>query len=296
MYIIMIDLEKIKANKTTKELLEFSIINLDKPTGPTSFSVSHFVKKFLNLRKTSHLGTLDPMVTGVLPIALNRACRLNDYLMHRDKTYIGIMRLHKDIDDETLNKEIKGFIGKIKQLPPLRSRVKREIREREIKKFEVLEREGKDVLFLSVVQAGTYIRKLCDDLGKKIGGAHMLELRRTKAGLFSEDSKQFPLINLYDLEKATESYNSGNEKPLRDILIPGEVVSHILPVVFVRKDVVKKLFTGSPIFNNFVENSDIKDNLSESDKIAVFSDDKFIGCYNFIGKGDLFGKPEFVLN
>ena len=97
-----IDIEKIRKEKPIKELLEFSIINIDKPTGPTSFSVSQFVKKSLNLRKTSHLGTLDPMVSGVLPVATNRACRLNDYLMHRDKTYVGIMRLHKEIDDKVL--------------------------------------------------------------------------------------------------------------------------------------------------------------------------------------------------
>lgn len=288
----MINIEEIKKNKTTPELLEFSIINLDKSSGPTSFSVSHYVKKVLNLRKTSHLGTLDPIVTGVLPVALNRACRLNDYLMHRDKTYVGIMRLHKDVEDSTLKKEIEKFIGKIKQLPPLRSRVKREVREREVKRFEVMERDGKDVLFLAQVQAGTYIRKLCDDLGKAIGGAHMLELRRTKAGIFDEKSS----VNLYDFDKAVEEYGKGNDSLLRDMLIPGEIVSQVLPVVSVRKDVVKKLFTGSPIFNNFVENQEIKEKLVENDKVAVFSGDRFIGCYNFIGKGDLFAKPEFVLN
>ncbi|MCU0642285.1 MAG: RNA-guided pseudouridylation complex pseudouridine synthase subunit Cbf5 [archaeon] len=287
-----IDIKKIQKTKPISELLEFSIINLDKPTGPTSFSVSHYVKKALNLRKTSHLGTLDPIVTGVLPVALNRACRLNDYLMHRDKTYVGIMRLHKEVSDEVLKKEIKSFIGTIKQLPPLRSRVKRAVREREIKRFEILERDGKDVLFLSEVQAGTYIRKLCDDLGKKIGGAHMLELRRTKAGIFDEKD----IVNLYDFEKAVEEYANGNEKPLRNILIPGEIVSQVLPVVQIRKDVIKKVYTGSPVFSSFVENPEIKENLAENDKIAVFSEDKFIGCYKFIGKGDLFARPEFVLN
>lgn len=287
-----INLEKIKENKTIPELLEFSIINIDKPTGPTSFSVSHFVKRTLNLRKTSHLGTLDPMVTGVLPVALNRACRLNDYLMHRDKTYVGIMRLHEDIDDKILNKEIKSFIGKIMQLPPVRSRVKRALREREIKQFEILERDGKDVLFLSVVQAGTYIRKLIHDLGEKIGGAHMLELRRTKAGIFDEKES----VNLYDFESAVEEFKKGNEKPLRKILIPGEIVSQVLPVVFIRKDVVKKCFTGSPIFRSFITNPEIIEKLSKDEKIAVFSDEKFIGCYRFINSEDIVARAEFVLN
>src|SRR3989338_1728947 len=121
----MIDLEKIRREKGIKELLQFAIINIDKPTGPTSFSVSQYVKRALGLAKTSHLGTLDPQVTGVLPVALSRACRLNEYFMHRNKVYVGIMRVHKEIDKQLLDKTIKKFIGKIMQLPPVRSRVKR---------------------------------------------------------------------------------------------------------------------------------------------------------------------------
>ena len=63
-------LETLKKKKSILELLEFGIINIDKSSGPTSFTVSDFVKKSLHLRKTSHFGTLDPKVTGVLPIAL----------------------------------------------------------------------------------------------------------------------------------------------------------------------------------------------------------------------------------
>ena len=289
---MIIDVEKIRANKSIPELLEFSIININKPTGPTSFSVSQFVKNALKLRKTSHLGTLDPMVTGVLPVALNRACRLNDYLMHRDKTYVGIMRLHEDVSDEQLNVFLKSFIGKITQLPPLRSRVKRAERVREIKEFEIIERDGKDVLFLAVVQAGTYIRKLIHDLGEKIGGAHMLELRRTKAGIFEEKD----IINLYDFEAAVDEYKKGNEELIRKILIPGEIISQVLPVVQIRKDVVKKCLTGSPIFDNFIENLEIKEKLSEGDKIAVFSGDKFIGAYRVVKSENIIARPEFVLN
>lgn len=283
-----INIDKIRQEKTIKELLEFSIINIDKPTGPTSFTVSQFVKIALGLRKTSHLGTLDPMVTGVLPVALNRACRLNDYLMHRDKTYVGIMRIHSDVDDKTLNAEIKNFIGKITQLPPVRSRVKRAFREREIKKFEILERDGKDILFLAEVQAGTYIRKLCDDLGKKIGGAHMLELRRTNAGLFSEDSA----ITLYELESAIGEYKKGNEKRLRSILIPGEVIADVLPVVQVKSDNIKAILTGKPLFSK-----DIAEKPKElKSPFALFLKDQFIGCYRITEEGDIYARPEFILN
>src|SRR3989338_656225 len=233
--------------KSIKELLEFGIVNIDKSSGPTSFNISDFVRKKLNLRKTSHFGTLDPKVTGVLPIALNRACKLTGYFMKKKKAYIGIMRLHEDVDDEKLKKEIEKFTGKIKQLPPVKSRVKREEREREVYRFEILERDEKDrknVLFETEVEAGTYIRKLVHDLGKNIGGAHMLELRRTKAGVFSENGNEF--VNLYDFVKAVNAYKNGDESLLRSILIPAEIISEILPVMQVRKESVKSLFVGKP--------------------------------------------------
>jgi len=130
------DIEKIKSQKTIQELLEFGIINIDKSSGPTSFNISDFVKKKLNLRKTSHFGTLDPKVTGVLPVALNRACKLTGFFLGENKEYIGIMRLHEDVELEKIKKIIKEkFTGKIKQTPPVKSRVKRVEREREIQKF-----------------------------------------------------------------------------------------------------------------------------------------------------------------
>ena len=189
-----------------KDKFEFAILNIDKPSGPTSFDISDFVReklKGLGVRKTSHFGTLDPKVTGVLPVALNRACKLSGWFIKKNKTYVGIMRIHEEIDDERLKKEVEKFVGKIKQLPPVKSRVKREEREREVYSFEILERDEKDrknVLFETKVEAGTYIRKLVHDLGKNIGGAHMLELRRIRAGIFKENS----IVNLYDFEKAVE--------------------------------------------------------------------------------------------
>lgn len=270
-------------------MLKFSIINLDKPSGPTSFQVSQFVKNLLNINKTSHFGTLDPQVSGVLPVALGRACRLSDYFMHRDKTYVGIMRLHTEVAEEILNAAIQKFLGKIQQLPPVRSRVKRAVREREVKTFKILERNGKDILFETQVQAGTYIRKLCDDMGREIGGAHMLELRRTQAGVFTESDSH----TLYELEKAVEEFNKGNEKPLHEMLIPGEVIGIVLPVIFVKSESIKKLYTGSPLFTQFI--SKYK-SLEKDEKVALFADTTFIGCYRIVNEGQIRAVPEFVLN
>jgi len=271
-----------------KDLLKFSIINIDKPSGPTSFTVSQYVKKALDLPKTSHLGTLDPMVTGVLPVALGRACKLNDYFMHRDKEYIGIMRLHDSVSQEKLKEEMKSFVGTIKQLPPVRSRVKRAVREREVKKFELLEKSGKDVLFIADVQAGTYIRKLIHDLGEKIGGAHMLELRRIKAGIFSE----LGIANLYDFDKAVESLKEGDEEPLRKMMYPAEeAIKEVLPIIKLKEKNLKKLLTGKPLMKD-----DILTELPEEDVFAAFYKDKFIAIYRKADEKDIIARPEFVFN
>ena len=108
----MVNTEKIKSEKSIQELLEFGILNIDKPSGPTSFNVSDFARKRLNnagikAGKTSHFGTLDPKVTGVLPIALNRACKLTGFFLGEDKEYVGIMRFHEEISLEAIEKAIR---------------------------------------------------------------------------------------------------------------------------------------------------------------------------------------------
>ena len=99
------------------------------------------------------------------------------------------MRIHEDKSIEQIEEAIKmGFVGKIMQLPPVRSRVKRETREREIKNFKILKQEGRNISFLVECQGGTYIRKLVHDLGEEMGiGAHMTQLRRIRAGIFKEN-------------------------------------------------------------------------------------------------------------
>jgi H/ACA ribonucleoprotein complex subunit 4 len=160
--------------------------------------------------------------------------------------------------------------------------------------FEILEKDenGKDFLFRTEVQGGTYIRKLIDDLGKELGiGAHMLELRRVRAGIFNENDKEYPTINLYDFEKAVDEYNEGNEEKLREIIIPGEIVSELYSSVDVNKESIKKLYNGSPVF---LKDLNEKNNI-ENDRVCIFSNNKFIGIYNVINLGDVFAKPEFVL-
>jgi len=283
-------------SEETKKLLEFSIINIDKSSGPTSFSVSDYVRKelsSLNVKKTSHFGTLDPKVTGVLPIAINRACKLTGFFLGHNKTYVGIMHVNNEISEKELQEIInKKFLGKIKQLPPRKSRVKREEREREILEFKIIEKNNKDFLFITDVQGGTYIRKLCSDLGEeeKLGGAHMLELRRIKAGIFSEDKS----VTLYQLDKAIEEAKAGNEENLIKILIPAEEsIKKILPVFQAKEFSVKQLLTGKPIFLQDLENSK---ELPKEGKFALFFKEKFIEIAHISPEGDIVARPEFVKN
>ena len=227
-----------KHEKPIKDLLNFSIVIIDKPAGPTSFTVSDYVWRQLKdfgINKTSHFGTLDPQVTGVLPIAIGRSCRLTGFFLGHDKTYIGVIHVHKEHELSDLQKVInKNFMGKIMQKPPIKSSVKRVEREREVKRFELLERgeNKKDFLFIAEVQGGTYIRKLCSDLGelKEVGGAHMLELRRMNAGIFSESDKR--IVSLYEFKDAVDELKKGNEEKIRKILIPSEeAIKKIMPGV-----------------------------------------------------------------
>ncbi len=266
-----------------QELLNFSLINIDKPSGPTSFQVSQFVKNALKLTKTSHMGTLDPQVSGVLPITLGRACKLSNYFMHRDKTYVGIMRLHKEISQKELEKTIQANLGKITQLPPVRSRVKRAPREREIKSFKILEIKNKDILFETQVQAGTYIRKLIHDIGEQIGGAHMLELRRTKASIFTEETA----ITLYELEKIIK------ENKINTVLTPAEeAIKKILPEIQLQEKNLKQILTGKPLHKQDL----IKPLSPKEETFAAFIKEKFIGVYKKTDQEDIVAKPEFVFN
>jgi H/ACA ribonucleoprotein complex subunit 4 len=233
------------SKRDAKTLLDLGIINIDKPKGPTSHQVSAYVQKLLGVKKGGHSGTLDPKVTGVLPVAVGRATRIVQTLLVAGKEYICVMHLHKEVPEADVRKVMKEFTGKITQLPPLKSAVKRQVRSRKVYYLEMLDIIGQDVLFVVGCQAGTYIRKLCHDIGKTLGcGAHMAELRRTKAGPFNEST----IATMQDLADAYWYYkNEENEKLLRHVVQPVEnAVSH-MPKVWVMDTTVDTLCHGADL-------------------------------------------------
>ena len=227
-------------------LLDYGIINIDKPSGPTSHQVSAFVQKILNIKKSGHSGTLDPRVTGVLPVAIGKGTRIVQSLLTAGKEYVCLMHIHAPVNEATIRKVIEEqFVGKIKQLPPIKSAVKRQQRYRKVYYADILEIKGQDVLVRIGCQAGTYIRKWCHDCGIALGsGAHMAELRRTKAGPFKESSE---LCSLQDLTDALHYYNEGDEAPLRRILQPVENAIKHLPAVWIADATVDTLCHGATL-------------------------------------------------
>lgn len=232
--------------RTINDLLQYGVVNLDKPSGPTSHEVVSWVRKILGLPIAGHGGTLDPQVTGVLPCALGKATRALSALLTAGKEYVGVMLLHEKQPQKKLERVFKIFTGKIYQRPPMVSSVARILRVREIYYNKILETHENFVLFKVGCEAGTYIRKLCFDLGEALcSGAHMVELRRTRVGKFAEDNN---LITLQHLKDAFTIYQmEGDERYLRKIVFPMERMVEHIPKVFIRDSAVDALCHGADL-------------------------------------------------
>ncbi|WP_461863790.1 RNA-guided pseudouridylation complex pseudouridine synthase subunit Cbf5 [Thermococcus sp.] len=226
--------------------MQFGIINLDKPPGPTSHEVVAWIKRLFNLSKAGHGGTLDPKVSGVLPVALERAARVVQALLPAGKEYVALMHLHGEVPEQRIRAVMKEFEGEIIQRPPLRSAVKRRLRTRKVYYIEILEIDGKDVLFRVGVEAGTYIRSLIHHLGLALGvGAHMAELRRTRSGPFKEDET---LVTLHDLLDYYHFWKEdGIEDYFRKAIQPMEKAVEHLPKVWIRDSAVAAVTHGADL-------------------------------------------------
>ncbi len=249
-------------------------VNLDKPGGPTSHEVTSWVKKILNPvfkygdLKAGHSGTLDPNVTGLLPIMLGEATKAVDALLTAGKEYVCLMKLHSEVPEKRMKSVLSEFTGEIYQKPSIKSAVKRETRVRTIYYLELLELEEKNVLFKVGCEAGTYIRKLCHDMGLALGaGAHMQELRRTKTGPFREDET---MVTLHDLRDAyIEWKENGNEALLRKVIFPMEFALSHLPKIVIRDNAVDALCHGAALAAPGVLT--VESGIERGDPVAVFT-------------------------
>lgn len=201
----------------------------------------------------------------MLPICLDNACKVMPALQGLDKEYVGIMRMHKDVSDADVKAAAKKFVGKIKQTPPVRSAVARRERERTVHSFEILEINERDVLFKISCQAGTYVRVVCHQIGKLIGGANMTELRRTRVGRFGEDM----CVRMEELTDAYKEWKDSGDESIRNFVLPVEAAVEHLPKIIIKDSSVFSVASGSPVYTGGV--SRVSKNLKAGDLAAILT-------------------------
>jgi len=198
------------------------IVVIDKPAGYTSHDVVSEIKKILGARKAGHTGTLDPLATGVLPVCINEATKLAQFLLAENKTYLATMLLgirtdtqdtegkvteksDRLVSEEDIREALRRMVGKIQQVPPAYSALKLkgkplykyaragEFPEISARNVEIFSLNVRDISFPYVTfdiscSKGTYIRTVCSDVGNALGcGACLSGLRRLRSGFFTED-------------------------------------------------------------------------------------------------------------
>jgi H/ACA ribonucleoprotein complex subunit 4 len=226
-----------------QKLLEYGLIPLDKPRGPTSHEVVSWVRRLLAIEKAGHSGTLDPYVSGLLPIGLGQATKALSLLLMFPKEYWGVMRIHSSVPRTEVDRVVKEFTGEIYQRPPQRSSVKRETRTRTIYELEIAEQEGNLFLLRCLCQAGTYVRKLMYDIGEVLGvGATMVELRRTKVGPLSESGG---FVTLHALADGMYRAKNGDESAIRGCIKPIEDCLDDIKKVTIRDSAVDAICHGA---------------------------------------------------
>lgn len=229
--------------RSTEERIRHGVVIVDKPGGPTSHQVSAWVRDMFGVAKAGHSGTLDPRVTGVLPVALGDATRALEAVLVGDKEYVGVMQLHQDVEERRVRAMMTRFVGEIYQVPPLRSAVKREQRTRHVYELDPIEVDGRNVLFRVRCESGTYVRTLCADIGEGLGvGANMVDLRRTRAAEFREADAR-PLNAFRD--SIAYWKDDGDEAPLRSLLRPMEDLLVHLPRIVIKDTAVDAICHGA---------------------------------------------------
>lgn len=271
-------------------LLEFGVLNLDKPPGPSAHQVSAWIRDLVGVEKAAHAGTLDPKVTGCLPVLTGAATRLSPALLEGPKEYIAVLELHGS-PPPNLESVVAEFEGPTYQKPPRKSAVARRLRVREIYDLDVLEVQERQALLRIRCESGTYVRKLCHDLGRALGtGAHMGDLRRSATTPFDDTT----LVTLQDLSDALAWYRDEDdttppggdpEAALRDVVSPGERALEHIPSVTIAESAAREVAEGAPVYAPGV--IEVEAAAERDDLVACYAPNGAVVCL-----GTLVGGPE----
>ena len=273
------------------------IILLDKAKGESSNYALQRIKRLFHAKKAGHTGSLDPLATGVLPLCLGEATKISQFLLDSDKRYMAKVKLGErtdsgdsegvvidvqqriDVDYDALVQTLTKFEGEIKQLPPMYSAlkhhgvplyklarkgisIKRKVRAVTIHKIGLMNFDNNIAEIDVTCSKGTYIRTLADDLGQELGcGAHVIELRRLQAGVFSIDQCR----DSNELETIKESFGlSGLDK----VIVPMERAVEKLPEVVLASETARDIRNGQAV--SFHE-------LPRSGLVRLYEKENFIG-------------------
>lgn len=224
-------------------MLNYGLIALDKPRGPTSHEVVAWVRKMLGVERAGHSGTLDPPVSGLLPIGLGEATKALGLLLLFPKEYQGVMRLHSSVPPKQMAAVVVEFTGEIFQRPPQRSSVSRQLRSRTVYELVIEEARGNVQLFRCLCESGTYIRKLIYDMGEVLGvGATMVELRRTVVGPLKETDG---FVTMHQLSDAAYRLRQGDESAMRALVKPIEDSLGATKRIVIRDSAVEAICHGA---------------------------------------------------
>ena len=251
-----------------EQLLNYGLIILDKPPGPTSHETVAWTKRLLKIPKIGHSGTLDPQVSGVLPLGLGEATKALGVLLFGPKEYHALGRIHSLPSKEKLDKTIKLFTGEIFQKPPQRSAVLRQTRIRTIHELEVLEQKERLLLTRILCESGTYIRKLYYDIGEFLGpGATMIELRRTRVDQFRESDG---LVTLHQLANAFSLWEEKkDDSKLKKMIKPVEYALSEIKSIVIRDSAVDAMCHGAQLAIPGILK--ISPNLKKGDIVGVYT-------------------------
>jgi len=284
------------------------IVVLDKPKGESSNKALQKVKRLFNANKAGHTGSLDPLATGVLPLCLGEATKVSQFLLDSDKKYrvrikLGIRTNTGDAEGEIiqhsesvtvnpdqLNKELKRFGGKIEQIPPMYSAIKqngvplyklarqgkvveRASREITIYSIDLLEFSGRELEIDVHCSKGTYIRTLADDLGMALGcGAHVAELRRTQAGVFTDAES----VTIDQLQNISDESDEDDYSGLDEYLVSMDEAIGDLPEVVLPDVSAGWVKQGQAVLVR---------HLPEQGLVRLYQGDQFIGIGSIMEDG-----------
>jgi len=273
------------------------IVVLDKANGLSSNAALQEVKRLYEANKAGHAGSLDPLATGVLPVCLGEATKVSQFLLDSDKCYRARIKLgiRTDTGDsegsiiernagisvsrKAIERALTKFKGEIEQVPPMHSAIKMNgvPLYKLARKGIVVEREPRLVTLYQVClvefvnseleleiscSKGTYIRTIADDLGQELGcGAHVIELRRTQAGVFTEKD------SISAEELALEKENRGLDK-IDQFLIPMDRAIQDLPEVNLPSITASHVKNGQAVLVR---------HLPKNGLVRMYEDEQFIG-------------------